>query len=86
MPFNLTVADIGEIPAVCPVLGIPLSPGEGKQTGASPSLDKVIPHLGYVPGNVVIISNRANTLKNNATPWELLAVYSYAVDQTFRAP
>lgn len=37
----------------------------------APSIDKIIPALGYVPGNVMVISLRANTLKNNATLAEL---------------
>lgn len=41
---------------------------------ASPSLDKIIPSLGYVPGNVRIISARANLLKNDATVDELRAI------------
>lgn len=37
----------------------------------SPSIDKVIPELGYVRGNVWVISNKANRIKNNATLEEL---------------
>ena len=38
---------------------------------SSPSLDRIIPSLGYVKGNIRVISFRANTLKNNATLSEL---------------
>jgi hypothetical protein len=38
------------------------------------SIDKIVPALGYVKGNVIIVSNRANIIKNNATPEEILAV------------
>jgi hypothetical protein len=60
----------------CPILGVELNWGKntGVATPNSPSLDKVDPNLGYVRGNVWIISHRANTIKNNATPQELLAI------------
>ena len=84
LPFSLTAEDI-VIPTHCPVLGIPLSHGGGRMTDASPSLDKVIPALGYVPGNVVVISNLANRIKTNATPWQLMQVAQYSCDRTFVA-
>lgn len=33
--------------------------------------------MGYVPGNVVVISHRANCIKYNATMQELCAVVSF---------
>lgn len=42
-----------------------------------PSLDRINPDRGYVPGNVQVISFRANTLKNNATREELAKVLAY---------
>jgi hypothetical protein len=36
-------------------------------TADSPTLDRVIPVLGYVPGNVIIISWLANTIKKDIT-------------------
>lgn len=50
------------IPETCPVLGIPLTIG-GKRSPSSPSLDRIDPALGYVPGNIRVISDRANRLK-----------------------
>jgi hypothetical protein len=72
LPFNLSLDDI-QIPEVCPILGIPLARNEGKLGPAhnSPSVDRVIPELGYVKGNVQIISTRANVMKNDASPEEL---------------
>lgn len=75
IPFDLTPEDI-RVPSVCPVLKIPLRPsvpGTGKNDNA-PSLDRIIPGLGYVPGNVLIISWRANHLKRDATAEELKLV------------
>jgi len=71
IPFNLTLEDIS-IPDTCPLLGIPIEvqPKKGYHPN-SPSLDKIIPKKGYIKGNVWVISNRANTLKNDATLTEL---------------
>ena len=53
------------------MLGIPLIHGN-KCTDNSPTLDKIIPSLGYVSGNIWIISHRANTIKSDASIDELL--------------
>jgi len=75
VPFNITLGDLPPIPKVCPVFGHHLVIGTTrKNQGQAPSLDRIRPELGYVPGNVQIISHRANTLKNNARVWELLKV------------
>lgn len=73
VPFSLTVDDI-VIPETCPVLGIPLVIAGGQSRDCSPSVDRIIPDLGYIPGNIVVMSHRANTLKNNATPDELYSI------------
>jgi len=73
IPFNLSSEDIF-IPMLCPVLRKPLKPLDYNWT---PSVDRINPHLGYVKGNVNIISNRANMIKNDASSEELFAVYNY---------
>ena len=70
IPFTIAAADIS-IPDTCPLLGIPLARSPGFRTAVSPSLDRIKPELGYVPGNVWVISYRANTLKNDASIDEL---------------
>ena len=50
------------VPDMCPVLGIPLIAGQ-RRSANSPSLDRIIPSRGYVPGNVRVISDRANRIK-----------------------
>jgi hypothetical protein len=70
LPFDLRLVDI-EIPATCPVLGIPLEIGVGKLRRSSPSLDRINPAGGYTRGNIRVISHRANTLKSNASLEEL---------------
>lgn len=78
VPFNLELEDI-VIPARCPVLDIPLMVNEGGAHSAchSPSLDRIDPEKGYVKGNVIVISTKANRIKNDATPEELLKVASF---------
>ncbi len=76
LPFDLTIDDI-HIPSVCPVLGIKLAWSDNDRDDSYPSVDKVIPELGYVKGNVSIISWRANWLKSNATLDELKALVVY---------
>lgn len=37
----------------------------------SPSLDRIIPNLGYIIQNVVVCCYRCNAIKNEASPDEL---------------
>ena len=76
---EIDVSDV-QIPEFCPVLGIRLAWGKGQRgwrNMGSPSVDRIKPQLGYVKGNVRVISNRANHLKGNGTIEELKAVLDY---------
>ena len=68
--FSIRVEDV-VIPDVCPVLGLPLSQGIGKLCDTSPTLDRIVNSRGYVPGNVAVVSWRANAIKKDATVAEL---------------
>jgi hypothetical protein len=70
--FSISEADI-MIPEICPLLGIKLSPVSGQHGGgdSSPSLDRKRPELGYIPGNVWVISWKANRIKCDASLEEL---------------
>lgn len=63
----------------CPILGIELSWCSQSVivTDNSPSLDRVIPSLGYVDGNVVWVSSRANRIKNDGTQQEHEKIYKF---------
>lgn len=74
--FDLVPQDF-TIPETCPVLGIPLALGLPSRSPNSPSFDRVDNNLGYVKGNVRIISLRANRLKSNATLYEMERVTQY---------
>ena len=60
-----------EYPQVCTVLGIKLDWGMNGLTDNSPSLDRDNNKLGYIKGNVMIMSNLANKMKSSATPEQL---------------
>lgn len=62
--FDLEKDDL-ILPEYCPVLGIRLVIAPGKPADASPTLDRKNPSLGYVKGNVYVISWLANRLKSN---------------------
>ena len=66
----------------CPVFKTKLrKPYEGsrkeKISKNTPSLDRIKPDKGYVKGNVVFISDFANTIKNTATSVEIQAVATW---------
>lgn len=70
LDFNISEDDI-VIPDVCPVFGFPLTINKDHQKSNSISLDRINPKLGYVKGNLQVLSHLANTMKQNATPEEL---------------
>ena len=73
VPFHITIDDF-EIPDVCPLLRIPLKRNKGQAGDDSASLDRLIPDKGYVKGNILVISHRANVIKNNASIDELMTL------------
>ncbi len=79
LEFSITAEDI-PLPDVCPVFGIPLIISSGRDAFAkpnSPSVDRWDNSKGYVPGNVVVISTRANLLKKDATVEEMRLLLAY---------
>lgn len=85
VPFNLRVKDLREIMTdKCPILGIKFElnkkgqawgKGKGKNNWQnSPSLDRIIPEKGYVKDNIIIVSLMANSIKNQATPDQIIQV------------
>ena len=76
LEFNLTLDDI-VLPKVCPILGIQLQFNDKIAKDNSFSVDRINPEMGYVRGNIEIISFKANTIKNNATLHELELVYRH---------
>lgn len=73
--FTITKNDI-VIPDVCPALNIPLIFSD-ECTDNSPTLDRIDNSKGYIPGNIHVISSRANRIKNDSTLDELESIVKY---------
>lgn len=73
LAFDITEEDV-ELPERCPVLKIPITVvrGQGRRQDG-PSLDRIDPTNGYIKGNVWIISDLANRMKQDATVTQLKA-------------
>ena len=86
IPFNLTYEFLESISTErCPVFGTQFiwraqGTGRGPKEN-TPSLDRIIPELGYVQGNVAFISTLANLIKQNVTEKELYAVADWLHDK-----
>lgn len=72
--FNITAADIA-LPDYCPLLNIRLEYyGAAGITNGTPSIDRCNPSLGYVRGNVWIISLWANSRKGNMSAFRFMQI------------
>jgi hypothetical protein len=80
LEFSVPFSEL-EFPAVCPVLGIQLDYRKkhsgGPRTNSSPSFDRLDPTKGYVSGNVIIVSWRANRIRNDGTADEHLRIAKF---------
>lgn len=68
--FSITEADIF-IPVRCPLLGIDIKVNDLVIGPGSPTLDRIDPSRGYVPGNVQVISHQSNRAKSNLSAGQL---------------
>lgn len=71
--FSITIDDLNNLsfPLVCPILSIPLAFNRNAAEDNSFSVDRVDSTKGYVKDNLVVISQKANRMKNNGTLKEL---------------
>lgn len=76
LPFNITLEDI-VVPEICPIAQIPMVFHKGKTKDNSPSLDKIVPALGYVKGNISVISRKGNRWKQEMTREDVIRVLDY---------
>lgn len=86
VPFDLTEEYLESIwTGSCPVfhtrLSLPNREKGSKLTPTRPALDRLIPHRGYVPGNVIWLSKRANNMKSDGNSAELYRVAAW-LEQT----
>lgn len=76
VPFSVTKEHLKSIATdECPIFKTPFEwghsgLGRGKPKPNGPQLDRIVPELGYVEGNVAFISRRANRIKDNGTMQE----------------
>jgi hypothetical protein len=73
IPFDLHYTDL-DLPEICAISGVKLT--RGSHEGAA-SLDCVIPHLGYVKGNVQWITKRLNRIKQEGSALEHRMIADY---------
>lgn len=66
-----------EWPTHCPVLGLELDYFAEYRQENSVSFDRIDPNKGYIKGNVVIMSWRANRIKNDGTAEEHRQIADY---------
>lgn len=82
LPFTLTIEDI-VIPEYCPILNIRLEVAAEHANANSPSLDKIVPELGYTKENIQVISNLANTMKWDAS-FQQLVYFADWINKTIK--
>jgi hypothetical protein len=81
MEFNLSLDDIPDIPATCPIALIPIfARNDGKRGPCdnSPTLDRVDSSKGYTPDNIRVISFRANRWKSEMSIEQIERLLAYA--------
>lgn len=92
VPVDIDETYLKEIwTGVCPVFGSEIKYGFGSGKRAKnrsldkrkqvASLDRIIPELGYIKGNVIFMSDLANMMKQNASRAELLQ-FAHWINET----
>lgn len=77
IPFDLDANYLESIyKGVCPITGVEFD-RHVKTSDNCPHLDRVVPELGYVKGNIQYICARMNRIKYNATIEELKNLLQY---------
>lgn len=80
--FSLTKEDI-IIPDKCPLLGVEFVIGTKENYDFTPTIDRIDNTKGYIPGNIQIITNKANSMKNSAS-FEMLQNFITAIKDNER--
>ena len=67
------------VPVMCPLLEAPIAWTREQRGGQqyhpfSPTIDRIRNELGYVRGNVWIVSHKANAMKNSGTAEDLAKI------------
>ena len=79
--FNITSDYLYSIaPDICPILGVKIDYACNSKNKNSASLDRIDSSIGYVVGNVQIISYLANLMKSNASIDEQIRFAEYVIE------
>jgi len=76
LEFSILESDI-IVPEYCPILGIKLQENILSAKSNSYSIDRINSNIGYIKGNIHVISHRANQLKSDGTIEELELLLQY---------
>lgn len=77
--FDLSIIDLYNLtfPVSCPIFGMQLVFNKGKVQDNSYSIDRIDSNKGYTIDNIIVISQKANRIKTNATLEELKQIVDY---------
>lgn len=75
LDFNIEESDI-IVPEYCPVYGMKLEIGLDNMSN-SPCIDRIDNTKGYIKGNIVIVSSKANRVKGHGTLEEHQKIYEF---------
>lgn len=78
LEFSLNWYDFS-LPKVCPCTGIKLNNDDWR---TRPSMDRINNLVGYIPGNVWVISAQANAIKSNANGSQIMQVYEHMISNS----
>jgi len=81
LAFSITLEDILPLPSHCPILGVELRSGKYPNDPHAYSVDRIDSSKGYIPGNVAVISSRANRIKNDGSAEEHERIAAWMRDQ-----
>lgn len=82
LEFNIEISDV-IIPKYCPIFGTEMEFAEVEENNGprsypnSPSIDRIDNSKGYIKGNIIVISCRANVLKSDGTPEEFAKLSNF---------
>ena len=79
--FTVEFSDINWVDT-CPIFGTPINWTNPVRGEDSPSLDRFDPKKGYIPGNTIVLSWRANRIKNDGTAEEHRQIADFMMSQS----
>lgn len=88
IPCDIRLKDVYEVLLKsdrCPILGVEMTWADGLNYDPyARSLDRIDPELGYTPGNIWVISMRANQIKTDASLSELIKGMANIINHLYK--